>query len=90
MNICRLIIFFQEAKKLSKPYINQVAKASKPHVDRLKTTLKPYTEKAGQEYEKFLETATLYHQQVFLLLIFLVISSIPASQFQLNINALLF
>uniref|UniRef100_A0ACD5XUS6 Uncharacterized protein n=1 Tax=Avena sativa TaxID=4498 RepID=A0ACD5XUS6_AVESA len=55
--------YFQEAKKLSKPYIDQVAKASKPHVEKLKTTLKPYTKEAGHAYEKFLETATLYHQQ---------------------------
>jgi hypothetical protein len=72
---------------LSKPYVDQVAKASKPHVEKLKTTLKPYSEKVGHAYKKFLETTTLYHEQVFLLLIFSLLLNIPDFLFQLNIDA---
>ena len=55
---------FQEAKKFSKPYVEQVATATKPHVDKIKVAVKPYTTKVVIVYTEFLESATTYHNQV--------------------------
>ncbi|XP_070669322.1 uncharacterized protein [Malus domestica] len=46
-------IYFQEAKKFSKPYVDQLTTVTKPHVD-----------KAVIAYEKFLKPASTYHHQV--------------------------
>lgn len=54
----------QEAKKFSKPYVDQVATAAKPHIEKARFALKPYTKKAVHGYRKLLETATAYHYQV--------------------------
>jgi len=62
--------YFQEAKKLSKPYIDQIVTATKPHVEKIRTTLKPYTKRARHVYGQFLQTATTYHQQVFVISFF--------------------
>ncbi|KAJ8634498.1 hypothetical protein MRB53_008765 [Persea americana] len=56
--------YFQEAKKFSKPYIDQVATVTKPHVDKVRIALKPYTKKAVHVSQKFLKSATEYHDQV--------------------------
>ncbi|XXG51468.1 hypothetical protein AAC387_Pa03g0022 [Persea americana] len=56
--------YFQEAKKFSKPYIDQVATVTKPHVDKVRVALKPYTKKAVHVSQKFLKSATEYHDQV--------------------------
>ncbi|KAG2286324.1 hypothetical protein Bca52824_045928 [Brassica carinata] len=54
----------KEAKKFSKPYVDQVSTATKPHVDKVRATMKPYTKKAVHYYKEFLKTATTYHHQV--------------------------
>lgn len=60
--MCSLTL--QEAKKFSKPYVDQVATATKPHVDKARATMKPYTKKAIRYYKGFLKSATTYHHQV--------------------------
>lgn len=60
----RFVFALQEAKKFSKPYVDQVATATKPHVDKVRATIKPYTKKTIHYYKEFLESASTYHHQV--------------------------
>ncbi|XP_074334475.1 uncharacterized protein LOC141671927 isoform X2 [Apium graveolens] len=53
----------QEAKKVSKPHIDQVASIAKPHVDKVHGALEPYLKEVVYAYGKFLEYATAYHQE---------------------------
>ncbi|EOA16656.1 hypothetical protein CARUB_v10004835mg [Capsella rubella] len=55
---------YYQAKKFSKPYVDQVATTTKPHVDKIKVAMKPYTTKVIIVYTEFLESATTYHHQV--------------------------
>lgn len=55
---------FQVAKKACKPYVDQIALATKPHLDKARETMKPYTSEVVKAYAKFLESATIYHNQV--------------------------
>lgn len=55
---------WQEVKKFSKPYIDQVATATKPHVEKVRVVLKPYTKKLVHAYGKFLKSAAVYHHKV--------------------------
>ncbi|KAI4313249.1 hypothetical protein L6164_026241 [Bauhinia variegata] len=55
----------QEAKKFSKPYIDQVAVAAKPHADQVEVALKPNSKKVDYGYGKFLESTTTYQSQLF-------------------------
>ncbi|XP_028113114.1 uncharacterized protein LOC114311224 isoform X2 [Camellia sinensis] len=56
--------YYQEVKKVGKPYIDHVATVTKPHVDKVRVAIKPYTKEIVLAYGKFLESATVYHQQV--------------------------
>ncbi|KAK4774742.1 hypothetical protein SAY86_009677 [Trapa natans] len=56
--------YYQEAKKFSKPYIDQVATAAKPHVEKVRVSMEPYTKEAIRAYGKFLDFAFTYHKQV--------------------------
>ncbi|KAK1367659.1 DNA repair ATPase-related family protein [Heracleum sosnowskyi] len=55
--------YYQEAKKVSKPHIDQVASIAKPHVDKVHGALEPYLKEVVYAYGKFLEYATVYHQE---------------------------
>ncbi|CAH1427414.1 unnamed protein product [Lactuca virosa] len=55
---------FQVAKKFCKPYVDQIALATKPHLDIARETMRPYTNEAVKVYANFLESATVYHNQV--------------------------
>lgn len=68
MMLLEFIIWFQEAKKFSKPYINQVAEITKPHVEKVRVALKPYTKQVVRSYRKFLKSANTYHHQVLVFL----------------------
>lgn len=59
------LIIWQEVKKFSKPYIDQIATATKPHVDKIRNALKPYTQEAFHFCGMFLECASAYHHQVY-------------------------
>ncbi|XP_074334476.1 uncharacterized protein LOC141671927 isoform X3 [Apium graveolens] len=60
--------YYQEAKKVSKPHIDQVASIAKPHVDKVHGALEPYLKEVVYAYGKFLEYATAYHQEASALL----------------------
>ena len=59
-------IWWQEGKKFTKPYIDQVATVTSPHVDKARVFLKPYTKKVTRTYRKFVKAGTMYHRRVFL------------------------
>lgn len=54
----------QEAKKFSKPYIDQIVVLTEPHVDKVQVALKPYTKKVLHAYGNLLKSASTYHHQV--------------------------
>ncbi|PKA57871.1 hypothetical protein AXF42_Ash012410 [Apostasia shenzhenica] len=56
--------FFQEAKKFSKPYIDQLTNKAKPHVEKVQVVTDPYRERAAQAYKKLVKTIVTYHNQV--------------------------
>ncbi|KMZ75021.1 hypothetical protein ZOSMA_11G00420 [Zostera marina] len=58
------IPFFQDARKLSKPYIELLFAVTTPHIEGVQIVLKPYKKKVIQTYGKFLKFVTAYHHQV--------------------------
>ncbi|KAL0407904.1 UNVERIFIED_CONTAM: hypothetical protein Sradi_1724800 [Sesamum radiatum] len=57
-----------DLRKVSKPYIDQVATATRPHVETLRSALRPYTQEAVVAYRKFVQSATIYHHHASALL----------------------
>ena len=59
------IIWYQEAKEFSKPYIDQVVIVTKPFVEKLLLVPMPYKKHVARAYRKSLRTARTFHRQVF-------------------------
>ncbi|XP_048326312.2 uncharacterized protein LOC107431048 isoform X2 [Ziziphus jujuba] len=56
--------YIQEARKLSEPYILQIATVITPHLDQVHAAFKLYSEKVFHAYGSFITSSTLYHHQV--------------------------
>lgn len=59
-------MLWQEAKKFTDPYIDQVAMVTRPHLDKVSVVLQPCAEKVIYAYGQFIRTATFYHHEVWL------------------------
>lgn len=57
-------MLWQEAKKFTDPYIDQVAMVTRPHFDKVSVVLQPCAEKVIYAYGQFIRTATFYHHEV--------------------------
>ncbi|CAM0902652.1 unnamed protein product [Alopecurus aequalis] len=56
--------YWQESKKLCKPYMARIAAVSEPHLGRARVVLGPYTRPVTCALTRLVTTTSMYHRQV--------------------------